>query len=70
MILKFDKHCEHECCIGLVYSYDYGIGHLLYNNETIKAKTTVKLFNFCPGCGQELNIKKFHYDESITFTKD
>lgn len=58
-----EKHCEHYCIIGLKHyrepiGRDYTI--LLYSCNTIHDQDDVnriEIFNFCPRCGQELNIE-------------
>jgi hypothetical protein len=75
-ITRLDEQCEDRCIIGRVILNtsvleDYDIiydGDSEHNRDTSKAV----LYNFCPGCGQELNVKHKVVSNGrfITFKKE
>lgn len=68
-INKLDSQCEHECVIGTCHID--GERTILYNNQCI-SKTddfNIFLFNFCPACGQELNLEKIEKQTLVCFQK-
>ena len=62
-IYHSDKQCEHYCVIGMKH-YKKGTeqhytvpiyAHNVVNDQDDTHR--IELFNFCPRCGQELNIE-------------
>lgn len=53
---KLDNQCEHRCIVGCYQFFDdSGLIYDGVKNIHVDAKS-VTLFNFCPGCGQELDV--------------
>ena len=65
-----DEHCEDRCVIG-IFSDIHGT-HLFHDGGVvIKAnKTHLQVFNFCPCCGQKLEIITDHFEDKIIFKRD
>lgn len=63
-ILKMDKQCEDRCIIGVL---DDGMG-ILYDGDVFDCGQITR-FNFCPGCGQELNITQTKTENGMRLTK-
>lgn len=62
-VYKSDKQCEHFCVIGLKHYKKRVDQHYtipIYAHNVVNDHDDVhrvELFNFCPRCGQELNIE-------------
>ncbi len=63
-ILKMDEQCEDRCIIGML---DDGMG-IVYDGDVFDCGQ-VALFNFCPACGQELEITQTKTESGVRFTK-
>ncbi len=63
--------CEHLCKIGFIINDGHIIfisSNFVFNGDNADSVT---LFNFCPGCGQELNIEtEQKFVEKITFNEN
>jgi hypothetical protein len=69
---RMSKQCEHTCTIGKIdfYAPEHGYDTELLLDGDVKPdfkEYTVVLFNFCPGCGQELYLEKEEKDGKIKF---
>ncbi len=58
---RVSKQCEHTCVVGQVTRKESGchlIDYLIkdYSVVTLYEGDSITLFNFCPCCGQELNL--------------
>ena len=66
-----DHHCEHECIIGAL---NEGNNNRLISKSFVFNGSNaegISLFNFCPACGQELNIKATReFTEVVTFKEN
>lgn len=65
-IFKVDKQCEDRCIIGQIEDR-MGKG-LLYDGNVVE-EGKVTLFNFCPACGQELEITQTKTESGVRFIK-
>ncbi len=63
-ILKMDEQCEDRCIIGML---DDGMG-IVYDGDVFDCGQ-VSLFNFCPACGQELEIRQTKTESGVRFIK-
>lgn len=62
-VILSDRHCEHLCVIGMKHYKPEDEQHytvpIYANNKVHESDKThqIEIFNFCPRCGQELNIE-------------
>lgn len=70
-IHHMSMNCDHLCIIGYI---TMGNKSTLINSDFVfngDNADFVSLFNFCPGCGQELNIEtEQKFVEKITFKEN
>ena len=67
---QFDNQCEDRCMVG-IYSSIEGINGLIYDGleDTFGKNDRVVLFNFCPACGQEMELEKIETKEGTVFRR-
>lgn len=75
-IKKLDIHCEHRCIVGHSVLNEPGSKNhmsLIYDGDRrlVDDSFQIILYNFCPGCGQELTLdfKNRQTEISIRFKK-
>lgn len=70
-IQKLDKQCEHRCILGIAkMTRDWdGVSTTIFDGSElfIYDCDEITMYNFCPGCGQVLNIGSKTLDKTIRF---